>query len=50
MTQQGVFELAAVLALQGDFTVVDNDAVHGYILRSKKDLLTLCRTLCFSFK
>ena len=26
------------------------DVVHEYILRSNKDLLTLCRTLCFSLK
>jgi hypothetical protein len=32
MTQQGIFELAAVLALEGDLTVVDDDAVHRQIL------------------
>ncbi|MEN8729085.1 MAG: hypothetical protein AB1Z51_04695 [Desulfuromonadales bacterium] len=32
MTQQGILELAAVLALQGDFTVVDDDAVHMQVL------------------
>jgi hypothetical protein len=36
MAQQSIFELAAVLALQGDFTVMDDDTVHRQTLLCKE--------------
>jgi hypothetical protein len=36
VAQQGIFELTAVLALQGDFTVMDDDTVHRQTLLCKE--------------